>query len=232
VNNTRRIAKPSDLSAMLFRVNVVRWWQDNGRIFPWRRIHADAYHVLVAEFLLRRTTVTAAERTYSEFLAAFPDLLSCSLAEAESLERTLAPIGLHRQRAHAIKTATSFIVGTFGCVPSSLKELLQIPGIGPYSSRAILSFAYGQKYGVVDSNVLRIVSRYAGEAHITLPLAQDYIDAVVPPHSHEVFNWGMLDIGAKVCRYGRPQCELCPLLPGCRTARLQNSDRRNLDYTG
>jgi A/G-specific adenine glycosylase len=222
--------KPSDLAAKLFGIEVVRWWQDNGRIFPWRRIRANAYHILVAEFLLRRTTVAAAERVYPTFLAVFPDLLTCSLAETKTLEDILTPIGLHRQRASAIKAATTFIAGTFASIPSSLEELLTIPGVGPYSSRAILSFAYGQQFGVVDSNVLRVVSRYAGESHVTVSLVQNFIDAVVPLHGHEVFNWGMLDIGAKVCRYGSPQCELCPLLPGCHTARLRSADMGNPIY--
>lgn len=204
------------LSRYLFQRVLVDWWYNYGRLFPWRRFDQDPYHVFVAEFLVRRTTAVAASRVYLGFLAQYPRLSDTAAASVASLERVLAPIGLCHQRAVGIRCAASHILDHYGTIPSDLRQLESVPNLGPYSARAILSFAFGKPYAVVDSNVTRIVSRYLLTPKPSLALVQQFVDSVVPKKNHQVYNWAMLDLGAVICRYGSPKCSVCPLINGCK----------------
>ena len=173
----------------------------------------------MAEVLLKRTTATAAARVYEGFLDAFPSLQDLASAPEDELVLALSGVGLQHQRARSMKNLASWLLSKHGGgIPSELKDLLEVPGLGDYSATAILSFGYGVPAAVLDANVERILIRVFGN---TLPCRpprtklRDVAQNLLPKEAHREYNYGLLDLGRLVCRYADPKCGECPLASVC-----------------
>lgn len=105
-----------------------------------------------------------------------------------------------------------------GQVPDSLAALLALPGIGPYTARAVLAFAFGRDVGVIDTNAGRIVARAVAGRPVRISEAQQLVDAMVPAGEGWAFGQALLDLGAMVCVAGSPRCGDCPIRRRCRWA--------------
>ena len=182
--------------------------------FRLARPPAHALSDLVAELLLKRTTARAVARSYEQFLTKYPTIASLHTATVGDLASMLAPLGLSSQRARAIVSMMNHLVQREdGKLPDSLEGLVRLPGLGDYSARAILSFGWNKPAAVVDANVVRILSRVfqrSRSLRSSPKVVQAAADALLP-REHREFNFAMLDLGAMVCRYARPICEVCPL---------------------
>jgi len=169
--------------------------------------------------LLKRTTATAAVRTFGSMLGHYPDIFSLALAKQSELIHRLKPIGLQNQRASALMEAASYIIQEFrGSVPCSLELLCAVPHIGPYTARAVLCVAYDLPLAAVDSNVVRILRRVFADhlsADRSAKTIQQVADVLLPPESHKQHNWALLDMGSLVCRPIRPRCAVCPVSSVC-----------------
>ena len=198
---------------------VITWAAANLRSFPWRDHSPTPYRVLIAELLLKRTTAVAAARLYDAFLRNYPTPAHLRSASERALAKDMEPVGLYTQRARSMVQLAQYLEEyEAGIVPSSLERLRKVPGLGDYSARAILSFGYGVPVAVVDSNVARIFQRlFRSEMpHRPSPgLLQGIADFLLPESEHRAFNFGLLDIGALVCRYTAPKCHDCPLIGIC-----------------
>ena len=116
--------------------------------------------MLVAEVILRRTTATAAARVYDEITQRYPDVLALSQANTCDLEVLLLSVGYYKRRALILKEAAALVVAEYGGeIPDTQEALLRIPQVGPYTAGAILCLGFGIPAAMVDSNVLRIISR-------------------------------------------------------------------------
>jgi len=209
---------------------LVAWYKVHGRAFPWRST-TNAFHVLIAEKLLQQTAakphVVEVYYRIAEIAESACDLLKVTPAELEHLMR---PLGL-RYRANELRLTSAAIVACFdGRVPSSLSELLSLPGIGDYSARAILCFAFDQPVPIVDVNVARIFFRVLGfkggmpknpaRSKSLLLLAEKFL-----PYQHvKDFNWALIDLGSLVCTARNPRCSECPLLQRCSFGRCNHEE--------
>ena len=199
---------------------LLGWSAEHLRDFPWRRPdNLTPYRVLVAELLLKRTTASAATKVYGAFLERFPDLARLSAASYTELETAFSPLGLHKQRAESTSAMTGYLSAHHRSeIPSVLSELLNVPGIGQYSSRAVLSFGFDQPFAVVDGNVQRILGRVFGSSISSSSPAsqhQTIVDRLLPVERHREFNYALIDIGSMVCRPSIPKCGECPLSEIC-----------------
>jgi A/G-specific adenine glycosylase len=168
--------------------------------------------------LLKRTTATAAARTFPSFLDRFPDITALACSAPGAVEDALKPVGLYKQRSRSfVEMATHIRDREGGRFPRSLKRLKNVPGLGDYSSRAVLCFVHGRRTAIVDSNVERIIRRlFSAKAKpLTTSQVQLYADSLVPAGRSREFNWAMLDLAASICRYDRARCERCPLAKLC-----------------
>jgi len=203
---------------------LASWAEGQGRSFPWRGSGTTPFQVLVAELLLKRTTAQAAARVYGQFLGEYPHLAAIVGADTPDIEKALESVGLQRQRARGFKAMANFIVDRYaGAIPTDLDSLLEVPQIGEYTARAVMSFGHGIPAAVVDSNVIRVLGRLFSQTlgkGPTLAQLQKLADALLPEQGHQKFNWAVLDLGALVCRYDRPKCEICPLMAICDTNQL------------
>ena len=205
-----------------FQTGLARWRETHFRTFPWRDSEADVFGVVVAEVLLRRTTAKAAARLYPEIIARYPTPTHFAAADIANLAEQLGPLGLNWQRAEQLISMGRHLVDVHrGLGPNDLQRLLDLPGLGAYGARAVLSFGFDVPTAVLDSNIKRILKRvfndWLSERTSAATLLQ-IADLLGVGSEHRAQNFALLDLGALVCRYARPRCATCPLMGICTSA--------------
>jgi A/G-specific adenine glycosylase len=187
------------------------------RDLPWRRTR-DPWRILVAELCCQQTQAARAVAAYERCLEAFPTAASCAAAPLRDVLEAWRGLGYYR-RAAALHAAAQVIVERHGgCVPDDLDALLALPGVGPYTARAVLCFAFERDVAVVDTNVGRVLARAVADRPLAPREAQRLADELVPTGRGWAHNQAMLDLGATTCR-PVPDCPGCPLRRCCRWRR-------------
>ena len=205
---TSPIASAGGGSRAALRAALLAWAGDARRDLPWRRTR-DPWAVLVSELMLQQTQVPRVVPRYEAFLARLPTPAACASAPAAELIRLWAGLGYNRRALHLHRTAAAVVERHGGRLPDRLEELRRLPGIGPYTARAVLAFAFERDVGVLDANATRALSRALGR-----PVQQADADALVPAGTGWAWNQAVLDLGATICR-ARPRCLDCPLRATC-----------------
>jgi A/G-specific adenine glycosylase len=209
---------------------LLRWSSVTRRDLPWRRTR-DPWAVLVSELMLQQTQVPRVVPRYEAFMARFPTVASCAAAPVAEVVTMWAGLGYNRRAVNLHRTAVA-LAGSRP--PRDLKALLGLPGIGPYTARAVLAFAYEDPVCPLDVNTARPLARAFGVA------SQEGADALVPPTRAWAWNQALMDLGATVCTRRAPSCDRCPLRSDCRwggvgpdpaapagrQSRFQGSDRQ------
>jgi A/G-specific adenine glycosylase len=193
---------------------LLQWGSGSLRDLPWRNT-ANPWHILVSEIMLQQTSVARVLPKFAAFIEAFPTpaaLASAPLGDALQLWSGLG----YPRRCRNLREAAIVIHGTHGgCVPSTLEELLPLPGIGQYTARAVMAFAYRVDIGVVDVNVSRVLSRLEGTP-MTARELQILANQLVPQGLAWEWNQVMMDFGAQLCSVRRPECPTCPVQSQCK----------------
>jgi A/G-specific adenine glycosylase len=166
--------------------------------------------------MAQQTQIDRVIPKWREFLALWPDPTSAAAAPLADLLRVWSGLGYPRRAKALWETARVIRDEHSGAVPRSLEELLALPGVGAYTARAVLAFAFEADTGVVDTNIARILARTSGR-RLSPKEAQQIADAAVPVGAGWAFNQALMDLGAMVCR-PQPACESCPLEPECAWA--------------
>jgi A/G-specific adenine glycosylase len=195
---------------------VLGWWVGRSRDLPWRRTR-DPWAVLVCEVMAQQTQVARVAERWPVFLARFPTPASCAEAPLADVLRLWSGLGYNRRAVALHRCATEVVERHSGRLPSTLSELLALPGIGPYTARAVAAFAFELDHGVVDTNTARVLARWEGRP-LGARAVQEAADAAVLPGEAWAWNQAMLDLGAGVCRRRVPDCEACPVRDGCAWA--------------
>ena len=196
-----------------FQELLLAWSAGALRDLPWRATR-DPWAVLVSELMLQQTQVARVAPRYAAFLARFPTPAACAAAPPAEVIRLWGGLGYNRRAINLHAAARAACERHGGGLPDALAPLLRLPGVGPYTARAVLAFAFERDVGVVDTNVGRVLARWAGR-----PLrpreAQAAADALVPPGRSWAWNQSLMELGASVCRRRRPDCRSCPARAGC-----------------
>ncbi len=196
-----------------FGAAILAWADGARRDLPWRRTR-DGWSVLVSELMLQQTQVARVVDRYPAFLQRFPDASTCAAAPAASVIDAWAGLGYNRRALYLHQAATAVVERHGGVLPGDIDALLALPGVGPYTARAVLAFAFEHDVAVVDVNVGRLLARWYG-APVAPREAQRAADALVPRGQGWRWNQAVLDLGATVCRARGPRCEACPARPWC-----------------
>jgi A/G-specific adenine glycosylase len=201
------------------RARVLDWFGRAGRGLPWRATR-DPYRVLVAEVLAQQTQAARAAAAWPRFLERFPDVAALAAATPAEVLRAWQGLGYNR-RALALRATAQAVVERGGW-PDTVEGLAALPGIGPYTARAVACFALGLQVAPVDTNVARVLARAltGGDPSQLGPAARQRLaDAAMPPGRAWEWSSALMDVGARHCR-PRPRCDGCPLEPRCRWRAL------------
>jgi A/G-specific adenine glycosylase len=193
---------------------LAAWSDKTRRDLPWRSTR-DPWAVLVSEAMLQQTQVARVVGRWERFLARFPDPAACAAAPVAEVIGLWAGLGYNRRSVQLHAAATLVCARHGGRVPDRLDALLALPGVGPYTARAVLAFAYERDVGVVDTNAARVLARAVAGRRLRATEVQRLADSVVPAGGGWSHNQAMLDLGATVCTRRRPRCDACPLVATC-----------------
>jgi A/G-specific adenine glycosylase len=197
---------------------ILTWAAAERRDLPWRQTR-DPWAVLVSELMLQQTQVARVVARYDAFLAVYPTPASCARASLADVVRAWAGLGYNRRAAHLHRCAQAVVERHDGTVPDQLDQLLPLPGVGAYTARAVLAFAYERDVAVLDTNVARVLARAVAGCNIRgRAEAQRLADSLVPAGQGWAWNQALIDLGATCCLARAPRCDRCPVVRTCAWA--------------
>jgi A/G-specific adenine glycosylase len=199
------------------QVSLTAWTEETRRDLPWRRTR-DPWAVLVSELMLQQTQVARVVPRYTVFLERFPTAAAAAASPVAEVVRAWAGLGYNRRAVNLHRAAVAVVDRHGGVVPGTLAELVALPGVGPYTARAVLAFAYEVDVGVVEVNTRRVLARAVAGRPLAALEAQALADSLVPPGDGWAWNQAMVDLGATVCTRTSPSCHRCPLAASCAWA--------------
>jgi A/G-specific adenine glycosylase len=202
-----------------FRRRLLDWYRRNGRDLPWRQT-SDPYHILVSEVMLQQTQVDRVLPKYHEWLQKYPTFEALADATESSVSATWRPLGynIRPRRLHAI--ARESVARYGGTLPADEDTLRSFKGIGAYTAGAVLSFAFGQRAAILDTNVARVLFRmFVGRGNLKAHAMRRHLwnvsRAVLPTRHVFDFNQALMDFGATLCTARKPKCLICPMQSSC-----------------
>jgi A/G-specific adenine glycosylase len=207
---------PKNLSSRLAE-NLQNWYQINKRDLAWRK-NKNPYNIWISEIMLQQTTVQAVIPFYERFLKNFPTVNSLASTPLEKVLPLWAGLGYYSRARNLHKAAQIFAQTGF---PQTHLELINYPGLGPYTSRAISSLAFEEQVGVLDGNVVRILCRVYGltscwwQSREKTEL-QSKSDLIAQQGPSSIINQAMMELGATICTPKAPACNLCPWQNYCQ----------------
>lgn len=179
-----------------FHQFIFTWWEKNKRDLPWRRTH-DPYKILVSELMLQQTQVTRVLPKYEEFLSIFPDVFSLSQATVGDVLKAWKGMGYNRRALYLKKLAEVVSTKYAGVFPHDERLLLELPGLGRYTARAVMVFAFQLDVAMVDTNVRQIiVHHFFHDVPQKESVIQSVADQLVPAGKSWDWHQALMDYGS------------------------------------
>lgn len=211
--------KWTDEETKEFQDQFIQWYEQEKRNLPWR-YNRDPYRIWISEIMLQQTRVDTVIDYFYRFMEWFPTIEELATAPEEKLLKAWEGLGYY-SRARNIQAAAKQIMSEFdGKMPQTPEEISSLKGIGPYTTGAIASIAFGLPEPAVDGNVMRVVSRlFCIEADIAKASSRKIFDEAMRKIIDETypgeFNQAMMDQGSAICTPTSPKCEACPIQAFC-----------------
>ena len=225
-----RLVLPPSAARQRFRRRLLAWYRRHGRDLPWRHTR-DPYCILVSEIMLQQTQVNRVVPKYEQWVEKYPTLDALAKARPRDLVRTWYPLGynIRPRRLHAI--ARESVARYGGALPDDEATLRSFKGIGAYTAGAILSFAFGRRAAILDTNVARVLHRvFVGKGNQRSHAMQRHLwnvsETLLPRRHVFDYNQGLMDFGATVCTARNPRCTGCPLTAMCRAGPMDSTRSR------
>ncbi|MEN8108813.1 MAG: A/G-specific adenine glycosylase [Pseudomonadota bacterium] len=207
-----------------FSERLLAWYGDHGRNdLPWQQ-DPTPYRVWVSEIMLQQTRVSTVIPYYMRFMQRFPDVEGLAAAAIDQVLHQWTGLGYYARARHLYAAAVMIRDQYNGVFPEALDEVLALPGIGRSTAGAILTLSRHQRHPILDGNVKRVLARFhavdgwPGKTAVQKQLWM-LAEQHTPVQRVAEYTQAIMDLGATLCRRGRPDCELCPLATDCR-ARL------------
>lgn len=223
--NDRRSHVPAGDSELAAALEA--WFASSARDLPWREAEGgehrrDPYRVLVSELMLQQTQVSRVVPRYRAFIERFPTVAHLARADVDEVLALWSGLGYYRRARNLHAAARAVVAEHAGELPTEIRELKGLPGIGRYTAGAIASIAMGKREPLVDGNVVRVLLRLEGRelasadkaaASLAWQRAESLVGEADDPGS---FNEAMMELGALVCTPRNPSCGSCPWQRSCR----------------
>jgi len=216
-----RLIARRTVGAVIDQGDVLAWGMPRLRDLPWRATR-EPWLVLMAEVMLQQTQADRVIPKWLAFCESYPTPDAMAAAALGDVLRAWQGLGYPRRARNLHDAATAIVERHGGRVPDALDELLALPGVGPYTARAVLAFAFERDVAVVETNIARVLARTAGE-RLTARGAQALADSLVPADEGWSWNQVLMDLGAVRCR-PVPSCDGCPAAPSCAWHRSGRPD--------
>jgi A/G-specific adenine glycosylase len=214
-------APPDPVPAVPFAATdaILAWYDATGRLLAFRST-ADPYAVLVSELMAQQTQAARAAEAWTRWMTRWPTVSSLAAAPVSDVLRAWQGLGYNRRALNLHRAARAIVERHGGMVPSSVDELEALPGVGPYTARAVAAIAFRVPVAAVDTNVRRVLGRIAAGGPDAFPGAslQRLANALVPRDRPDAWTHALMDVGARLCRPARPRCADCPAIAWCRYA--------------
>jgi A/G-specific adenine glycosylase len=211
-----------------FAENLLKWWKNNKRDFPWRKAR-DPYKILVSEILLHRTRASQVTPIYLEFLDRFPTIAALSETSIENVRRILYPLGLSWRTELLHKMGLEIMKKYEGKIPFKRKELEALPGVGHYIAAAVRCFCHGYPEVLLDTNTVRIIGRVFGiektDGSRRSKQFRELYESLIDQRYPREFNYAMIDLGALLCKPRNPVCNICPLSKKCKYGTQKDKEK-------
>jgi len=200
---------------------VLKWYDKNKRTFPWRKV-TDPYKIMVAEILLQKTNANKVILVYDVLISKFPNITQLLNANVEDIKEIIRPLGLIK-KANFLKKCSLMITTEYGgIIPDNKEKLLNLPGIGNYTSNAILCFSYNKYVPLMDVNIARILRRLFNlpskkrvESDTNITKLAEKIIQKNQPFNIKNYHYGLIDLSASICKHKNPICPECPFNNFC-----------------
>ncbi|MGF1642941.1 MAG: A/G-specific adenine glycosylase [Thiotrichales bacterium] len=209
---------------------LLAWFDRHGRKdLPWQ-VEATPYRVWISEVMLQQTQVASVIPYYRRFIARFPELPTLAAATLDEVLAHWSGLGYYARGRNLHRAATLVLREHGGTLPSTLADLLALPGIGRSTAGAILAMGYGIRAPILDGNVKRVLARYHAEpgwpgALVVSRLLWALAEQHTPSARVGEYTQAIMDLGATLCTRSRPGCERCPLQTDCRAWRAGDPSR-------
>jgi A/G-specific adenine glycosylase len=198
-------------------VVLLEWYDRHQRTLPWRT-SPDPYAVLVSELMLQQTQVDRVVPYFERFIAELPSFAALARAPRADVIRLWSGLGYNRRAVHLHEAARLVVERHHGMLPADRQALEALPGIGPYTAGAVLSIAFGKNEAAPDTNVRRVIGRYALGGEALDQSVDAAVKRLVPDKRAGDWNQALMDLGSSICLGRKPRCLLCPLQPACKGA--------------
>lgn len=197
-----------------FQNVIFSWWKENKRDLPWRRTN-DPYKIFVSEVMLQQTQVLRVIPKYAEFIKASPTVEALAHKTPAQVLKLWKGMGYNRRALYLHKAAKAIVEAHRGKFPKNLKELVKLPGVGNYTARAVLVFAYGQDVAMVDTNIRKIITHFffhgkPQKEHII----EEVADQLLPKEKSWEWHQALMDYGAlELVKLERPERSRRTIVP-------------------
>ncbi|MBP9752670.1 MAG: A/G-specific adenine glycosylase [Proteobacteria bacterium] len=204
---------------------LLNWYEKNQRCLPWRAKKGEKpnpYFVYLSEIFLQQTTVATVIDYFNRFINRWPTLEDLAKASEHEVLTEFQGLGYYSRARNLEKCVKKFV--NDGCIPTTFKRLLDYPGIGDYTAKAVAAIAFNESVIPIDGNVIRVFSRYFGLKNLLPSLKKDVLEktfefAILKNPGD--FAQSLMDLGSMICKPQNPLCDICPLKSSC-VAKRQN----------
>lgn len=196
-----------------FETEILQWYKKEGRKhLPWRKPTTTPYEVWVSEIMLQQTQVSRVIEYYNKFLEKFPTVFDLARATWEEFYPYYAGLGYYNRGRNMLRTAHIVAQEYKGEFPPTKDELLSLPGVGEYTTSAILSFGYNKNELAVDTNVKKVFGRVLQGSRLA---SVDFAEVKKNlKASKKELNAALMDFSNRIC-IKVPRCGECPLQKIC-----------------
>ena len=196
---------------------VLAWYKKNKRDLPWR--NTDAWGVLVSEIMLQQTPVARVLPIYIEWMKRWPTPAALAAASPAEVITAWGRLGYPRRALRLHECAKVISTQYKGQIPETQSELRELPGIGDYTSAAIIAFAFEGRSLVLDINIRRVFARVVDgvEVPTTAPTKSERAERekLIPRKNPHLWAAATMELGALICTAKNPKCGQCPLADQC-----------------
>lgn len=207
--------------------HLAAWWELNARDLPWRFGRTTPWGVLVSEVMSQQTQMSRVVPYWESWMAVWPDAAALAVASTAEVITAWGRLGYPRRALRLQECARVVAEEYANELPHTYEELVALPGVGDYTASAVLSFAFGERVAVIDTNIRRVLSRVflgvESRGGAASRAERELAGRVLPEEMPErdasglsvIWNQAVMELGATVCTAKAPQCGDCPLRDEC-----------------